>query len=454
MVFSVSLYASEQVYYLQSTLQETTVGSGIYIIQGTDGQWYQVNGQEDLGNAEFIKLPGPPGWDDVADKVAEVGDKIAGVDRNFQDRWGLVSDSVEGFVPDGDINSSDVPVWMNGINVGTNTYLYARITDSGITGVYRTLITSKSDFSVKIIDSKALYGDYMCPLSYSFNGCSAWELVSGSGGYKPWLHDSGYECGIRKERSFQFWSNSASVGSKMSASLGNASSLVGKYPDSFPEGIDSDSIFTQPIEDIEDEQKDGLIPGEITVTHSLNVKVTNFDELVSKLEKLKGDGVDPESWFKYLENNSLWEDEEEEANFNQFIDKSMYLLGVKEESTFSLARIGDEIVFLDAAEDDVEDVGVSILIYPIQIVYKFLSSLRDVEKSGQFNFPEIEISGSVLLEETEFNFYQFMYDNGFRELYDIYLIVTNGILTLSLVYFAKERVGQFMQGRKGDIEHV
>jgi hypothetical protein len=163
--------------------------------------------------------------------------------------------------------------------------------------------------------------------------------------------------------------------------------------------------------------------------------------------------LDAEGWFDYLLKNSVWQEEEEESELNDFINQAMINLGVIPDPNTHVSRV----VTFSETEVEVEEVDdglysdTSILVYPISIIKQFFDAIDDVEVDGTMNFPSINVRGETLLKEQEFNFYQMIYDLGLADLHEMYYLVINASLTLGLIYYAKRKFAEFQEGKKGDV---
>lgn len=213
----------------------------------------------------------------------------------------------------------------------------------------------------------------------------------------------------------------------------------GIKPEYDPFNPDSPEFNPQLVEDI----KNGI--GQL----NLRIKIDSND-IVKAIQE---SSFNAEDWFEYLLKNSIWQEEEEESELNDFINQAMINLGVIPKSNTQIARVvtfSETEVEVDVEEDDGLYSDTSILVYPISIIKQFFDAIDDVEIDGTMNFPSIDVRGDILLEEQEFNFYQMIYDLGLSDLHEMYYLVINAGFTLGLVYYAKKKFAEFQEGKKGD----
>lgn len=292
---SFNLYAStasptsspeNKVYYIQSTMQETEPGSGIYIIQGTDGRWYQMNGQDDSGEVEYEGLPtGNP----VADRIQDIIYKL----DEFEKATGVDIDTTVN-TPDG-ITGSDVPDFINGDsgNVGSAYYLYVRVGNAIGRFILNQNLPGGGAF---YIDDGDYFGnvylaipqqggasfEWLTPERFSissgnYNGLDCWTI---------WMYN--FISGGKNDVSI--WTNSILV----DASLKNGQNRYDQKNPNVPFNVPGG--YVTPGQDVIDKEiENGNITVTTTTTNYFNVQlkgpidanIKNLDEILSKLSELQ-----------------------------------------------------------------------------------------------------------------------------------------------------------------------
>ena len=192
-----------------------------------------------------------------------------------------------------------------------------------------------------------------------------------------------------------------------------------------------------------------LLDGTVRLNWRIKIDDSNIIKAIENIDVK----LDSKSWFEYLENNSVWDDEE--TTLNSFLVEAMDKLGVlNKPSPTKTVNVMTSTGFITLEVEDEEDdelySDTSILVYPISIIKQFFDAVDSVEIDGTMNFPSINVRGETLLEEQEFNFYQMIYDLGLADLHEMYYLVINAGLTLGLVYYAKRKFAEFQNGQKGD----
>ena len=426
-------------------MQETAVGSGIYIIQGTDGRWYQMNGQDDSG--QVIHEPLPSG-NQVSDKILDILYKL--------DEFKKASGSETTLnLPE----AIDIPI---GANIDGSAYLYVYApgswTNCPYIQVYKILdgavlkwerqvnwgwpeivfVASNVQRVGYIIDDVFVSGgDYG---GCSISGNYMWHSISAHGS------------------EFKWWTNSYSAYSNIT---GTWSNVVNGIEYAIPEGfnldtgglgIDGGGGYAPTPEMQKIEMDKGVFNDYLVTTNFFNVKlqgpidvnVKNYDELVEKLKiafdiKDGEDGEDGEAGEAGLDGK-----DGVDAKSKKIFDNSLTKI------TDKVNQIGEDDPGSTPGDDENEVKNESVLTFPFKILKRFVDGVTGLEKKDIIIFPSITWGEYTFNEPMEVSFSKIIADAGLTELHRIYFLLTDAYFTFLLISYAKKKISEFAQG-KGDL---
>lgn len=436
LLFSSILYASDKVYYLQDTMQETEPGSGIYIIQGTDGRWYQMNGQDDSG--EVIHEPLPTG-NQVSDKILDVLYKLDEFTKGSS----------------GSDTSLNVPTVTapGGVNLDGRKYFYIKSGCCDYIQVYFLSDSASCEWRIDVNWGKeelVFHADGLEPYGYIIDGQFVQDRARSKGG----CHYNGHLWHSVTAHSpvFDYWTNSIKFANQVSNSY---ASTGGLRPD-LDTGDRSGSGYVPTPEVQQDEIASGDYNEYLVTTNYFNVKVQgpldvnviNFDDLVKQLKDAGITGIDIDIGEIGITNNK------EEMQFNNFE-------GDNYNNVYN--DIVNKIPALDDTGEQVDDNGnskVTILAFPFKLVKDFgkvlsssVSSSGDdpdeqsVQPTAVLVFPSFEFNGYKFWDSSSVDFYKVLADLGMSHIHKLYFCITDLIFSLHLFNFARKKVSEFFDGR-------
>lgn len=102
--------------------------------------------------------------------------------------------------------------------------------------------------------------------------------------------------------------------------------------------------------------------------------------------------------------------------------------------------------FVDTAKSKWDEKA-GILSYPLELVIRFLNELN--EQSGQdciMTFPAIAWQGYTLSTARQFNLTEYVHQEHFRSIYQKYLMITDAIMIIAVVWLAKNKGEEILTG--------
>lgn len=102
--------------------------------------------------------------------------------------------------------------------------------------------------------------------------------------------------------------------------------------------------------------------------------------------------------------------------------------------------------FVDDMNDKINN-STGILTMPLALVIKFLNQILTLG-SGDciLDFPAINFKGHMLFAGTSFNFTEYVNKSDFKEIYDMYKIITDAILILGVLKLAQKKGEEIVRG--------